>query len=306
MIISASRRTDIPAFYMDWLLKRLEEGFVLVRHPVQRHQVSRIDLSLEGIDCIVFWSKYPRPLLAHLAELQPYLYYVQFTLNGYDLDLEPKVPPLIERVNTFQQLSAAIGQERVIWRYDPIVITPKYTLSYHMEIFEALAEQLQGYTQKCIFSFFDRYEKLSSAIEACHIHLPADEQKYLLAEQFSKIAKKHHVHLESCAEQMDLESLHIAHSHCIDERLITSLSSIPLRGKKDPYQRVACGCVASIDIGAYHTCPHGCRYCYANGPVQAAQWPDRHSPILGSFLQPEDIVKKKKMESLQERQLRLF
>ena len=158
MIISASRRTDIPAYYADWFCNRIREGYVCVRNPMNFHQVSRIDLSPDVVDGIVFWTKNPLPLMARLEELRGYTFYFQFTLTPYGKDVEPCVPSKNDVIlPAFQELSRRVGPERVIWRYDPILFTNRYTMDYHITFFSQLARRLEGYTRKCIISFVDLY-----------------------------------------------------------------------------------------------------------------------------------------------------
>ena len=159
MILSVSRRTDIPAFYSDWFFNRIREGFVYVRNPMNIHKISKIKLSPDVIDCIVFWSKNPCPMLSRLDELQPYMYYFQFTINPYDMKLEQNVPTKNGIIETFRVLSDKIGPERVIWRYDPIILTDSISMNYHVKYFEELAKRLQGYTYTCVISFLDLYKK---------------------------------------------------------------------------------------------------------------------------------------------------
>lgn len=166
MILSASRRTDIPNYYSDWFLNRIREGFLYVRNPMNPRQVSRIELSPELVDCIVFWTKNPEPMLKRLGELDTYPYYFQFTLTGYGQDIEPGVPDKRKIViPTFQQLSTSIGLNRVIWRYDPILFTPMYTPEYHLRAFSYIAEALKGFTNRCVISFVDRYAKNSKNLK---------------------------------------------------------------------------------------------------------------------------------------------
>ena len=148
MIISASRRTDIPAFFSEWIINRLKEQYAYVRNPMNIHQVSKINLSPDVVDCIVFWSKNPKPIINKLNALKDYMYYFQFTLNAYDKDFEENLPTLSTRIDTFQTLSNYIGKERVIWRYDPIIINEKYSIDWHIERFKYLTEQLCLYTEK--------------------------------------------------------------------------------------------------------------------------------------------------------------
>ena len=151
MIISASRRTDIPAYYPDWFYNRIRDGYVCVRNPMNFHQVSRISLSPDVVDGIVFWTKNPRPLMSRLEELRAYPFYFQFTLTPYGKDVEPGVPNKNDVIlPAFQELSRQIGPERVIWRYDPILFTDRYTMDYHITFFSQLARRLEGYTRKCM------------------------------------------------------------------------------------------------------------------------------------------------------------
>ena len=160
MIISASRRTDIPTYYSDWFMQRIKEGYVLARNPMNAHQVSRISLNPEVVDGIVFWTKNPLPMLDKLPLLKDYMYYFQFTLNGYEQDVEAGVPPKDKFiVPGFQRLSDMLGPERVIWRYDPILLNNKYTFNYHVQRFAELAKQLAPYTKQCTISFLDMYAK---------------------------------------------------------------------------------------------------------------------------------------------------
>ncbi len=160
MILSVSRRTDIPNYYSDWFLNRIKEGFLYVRNPMNAHQISRINLSPSVVDCIVFWTKNPKSMMERLDELKDYPYYFQFTLTGYGKDVEPGLPDQrTERISIFKELSEKIGRNRVIWRYDPLLISKKYTAEYHGKAFEEMAYRLSGYTRKVIISFMDFYAK---------------------------------------------------------------------------------------------------------------------------------------------------
>ena len=280
MILSVSRRTDIPAFYSEWFLNRLVEGFVLVRNPMNPRQMRRVRLSPDVIDCIVFWSKNPRPMLEllsksdalpnacpipdRLSKIGRYPFYFQFTMNAYGAGLEPGLPPLEERIRTFRELSERIGAERVIWRYDPILLTEQYDVRFHLEQFERIAEELQGYTERCAISFVDVYRKLRSSFSRLGITECEPEQVLELAEGFSGICREREFELSTCAEKADLSALGIGHARCIDAELISRIIGRELKVSKDKNQRLECGCAESVDIGAYNTCPHGCVYCYAN------------------------------------------
>lgn len=310
MIISASRRTDIPAFFCDWFLNRLKEKYVYVRNPVNVHQVSRVPLSPEVVDCIVFWSKNPQPLLENLEYLKDYMYYFQFTLNAYTAEMEQNLPSLSDRIRTFQKLSDRLGRERVIWRYDPILLTPHYTIRWHMETYAFLAKALSPYTEQCIFSFLTPYNGLLKTMQTKRIHVPAPTDKTALAKALADIAHSHGLALHTCAEDMDLSSFSIGHAHCIDTGLIERLLGCAMDTPKDKGQRPACGCAASIDLGLYNTCQNGCVYCYANHNPDVRrrniQTYDKHAPLLCSRLTEQDQLTERRVKSEKDWQLRLF
>ena len=299
MILSASRRTDIPAFYSDWFFNRLKEGFVLVRNPMNIHQVSRVTLSPEVIDCIVFWSKNPKPMLARLDELKDYMYYFQFTINPYDRGLELGVPRKEGIISTFKELSEKIGLKRVIWRYDPILLTENMGVDYHVRYFEEIAKRLEGYTNMCVISFVDLYQKTQRNLKDTTAREPSQNEMIEIASKLCATAKKYGITIQTCAEEIALESVGIKHGRCIDSALIEDLLDVKLVVDKDPNQRKECGCVQSIDIGEYNTCAHGCKYCYANfkdGVVAANRAAhDVNSPLLIGNLGPEDKVTERKL-----------
>lgn len=301
MILSVSRRTDIPAFYSDWFFNRLDDGYVLVRNPMNIHQVSRILLLPDVVDCIVFWSKNPQPMLSRLSEIEKYHYYFQFTLNAYGLDLEEKMPPLSERIATFKTLAERIGPDRVIWRYDPIIVTDIYSVQYHIEQFEQLARELHSYTKRCTISFVDVYRKLQSNFRRLEIRENSNEEMLSIATSLSRICKEQGITLETCAEKMDLSFLGIEHAHCIDEKLISSIIGEKIDVSKDKNQRAECGCVSSIDIGQYNTCPNGCAYCYANYNTSLTERNyrdhDPKSPLLIGSIEKGDKITERKMAS---------
>ncbi|MBN1561143.1 DUF1848 domain-containing protein [candidate division KSB1 bacterium] len=273
MILSASRRTDIPAFYSTWFLNRIQAGYLLVRNPFRPKSVSRILLNPGSIDCIVFWSKNPAPLMPHLHLLDDpgYRYYFQFTLTPYDAEIEINLPPKRNLVSTFIELSILLGKERVIWRYDPILLTNTIDIDYHISHFAALADSLAGLTSKCIISFYDPYKRCANNMRPLQ-PLPLDDRTMrTIAAALQEIAARCNLQLETCAEKIDLSSLGILPARCIDDRLIAALCGRYLHIGKDKYQRPACGCVSSVDIGAYDSCLHHCRYCYANANARLSE-----------------------------------
>lgn len=311
MILSVSRRTDIPHYYPEWFCNRIKEGFAYVRNPWNPNQVSRIDLSPEVVDCIVFWSKNPKPMIERLNELAGYDYYFQFTLTGYGKDVERNLPDKKEvLIPAFQDLSARIGKERVIWRYDPIIFTGKYTPEYHLKAFGQIASALRGYTEKCVISFVDLYAKIKKGMEALGAFEMEKAELMEFARAISRIAGENDMITGSCAECLDLDQCGIEHNSCVDKTLIEKITGSRLRAAKDKNQRPECGCVESVDIGTYNTCKAGCIYCYANVSKESAAKScgiyDPESPILCGSLNEKDRVTERKVCSSKERQLCLF
>ncbi|MGD0022181.1 MAG: DUF1848 domain-containing protein [Smithellaceae bacterium] len=264
MIISCSRRTDIPAFYSDWFFNRIHEGYVLVCNPMNSKQVRNISLAPSDVDCIVFWTKDPAPMLDKLQLLQDYNFYFQFTLAPYGKDIELNLPPKTEIIDTFLKLSDKIGKKRIIWRYDPILLSKSVGIEYHVNNFASLAKLLSGHTEKCIVSFVDMYRHLQNKMTHLSVRPPDESEMRVLAEKITQIANDNNIKVETCAEKIDLADLEIGHGRCIDDRLIAELTGVDLKIGKDKNQRELCGCVASVDIGEYNTCKHLCSYCYAN------------------------------------------
>lgn len=271
MIISASRRTDIPAFYTDWFFHRIEKGCFLVRNPMNYHQISKINIMPDFIDCIVFWTKNPYYFINYLDRLSKYMFYFQYTINGYGKVLEPNVPNLNDSINCFVNLSKKIGSKRVIWRYDPIIITDVFDINYHVKQFEAIAKRLSGFTETCVLSFVDFYKKTLRNLSSINYKKISNDEIYELGEKFSKFGNNYNIKLNSCAEEIDLSNYGIMHGKCIDDKLIEEITGFNLKIGKDNNQRRECGCAASIDIGAYNTCPHKCKYCYANDDNQKVE-----------------------------------
>ncbi|GHT82230.1 hypothetical protein FACS1894137_00730 [Spirochaetia bacterium] len=252
-------------------MDRLAEKKVSVRNPVNPKCISEIALDPGLIDCIVFWSKNPENFLKHLPVIDAlgYRYYFQFTLNAYDAAIERNINKA-HSIDTFIALSEYLGREKVIWRYDPILITDTYTVKQHGESFESLCRRLYKYTEKCVISFIDTYPFLAGIFKQNNIRGVSDDETDAIAECFAAIGKKYNLPLCSCAEKVNLDKYGIAHNSCIDAGLIARLFNLQVKSKKDPSQRPDCGCCISRDIGAYNTCGHDCLYCYANRGAKGA------------------------------------
>jgi len=245
-------------------LNRLKERYVDVKNPINKNQISKISLEPDDVDCIVFWSKNPKPLLGKLQFLGEYAFYFQFTLNPYDSDIETGLPPKKEIIETFKKLSEKIGPQKVIWRYDPVLLNSRYTVAYHIDKFNEIACQLKNFTEKVIFSFIDFYRKISVNVKTHGITEITADEKNTLAGNFSGIAKENSFLIDTCAEDIDLSEFNIGRGKCIDGTLIAKITGRDFSVKKDKNQRVECGCAASVDIGEYNSCTNGCIYCYAN------------------------------------------
>lgn len=304
MIISVSRRTDIPALYAPWLMNRLREGYVLVPHPRNSKRLSRVRLSPEVVDCFVFWSKNPSPLMEHLGELEAWgvSFYFTFTLTPYGHELEPGLPPKEKLLDTFRRLSEALGPRRVDWRYDPIVLDPAHPVSYHLERFAEYSEKLHMHTTRCILSFLDPYAHLHGRFLP-----PNPEQIRQIASGFSKIAGSYGLPLFTCCEMADLSPWGIKHGACIDPGKIEELLGCSLKAPKDTGQREHCGCIQSVDIGVYDTCTAGCAYCYAtrrpSAALAGAKVHDPASPMLTGWPQQDQSITDREMRSLASEQL---
>ena len=276
LIVSASRATDIPAFYADRFFHTLDMGYVRWRNPFSGQDSY---VSFDNTRFIVFWSKNPAPLLPYLSTLKERGIgcYIQYTLNDYRTEgLEPRVPPLQQRIETFRRLVDVLGFGAVMWRFDPLILTDRITIDTLLEKIAHIADVLVGYTEKLVFSFADieSYKKVSRNLRLSGINYRewGEESMHEFASRLSMLNRDNwNFRLATCAEFIDLSEYGIEHNRCIDPKLISRLApddailqNFLYNAKTDKGQRKACGCILSKDIGAYNTCPHGCLYCYAN------------------------------------------
>lgn len=307
MIISASRRTDIPALYSEWFINRLREGHFLIPNPRNPNRLSRIDVSPENVDCIGFWTKNPIPMLDKLGllDLMGYPFYMQFTLTPYDKTIEPGLPAKTELLRAFIDMSKQIGAVRSVWRYDPVIVDARHSIKWHTEQFTCMCEMLHTYTHRCVISFVDPYKSLSNQFFAL-----TRAEMTGIASAFSVVAAKYDIVIYTCAEDVDLSSHGIQHGACIDQHLIEQVIDRRITAKRDANQRSACRCIESVDIGAYDTCPHGCAYCYATSDrktvMRRVAVHDPYAPMLTGYTNGDETITDRTTSSQKIDQLSLF
>lgn len=276
-------------------MNRIRAGYCTTVNPFNRKQVSYVSLKPEDVDVFVFWTKNPEHLIEHLKELDDrgYRYYFQYTITGYPRTIEPNLPEVKKRLETFRRIADLIGPNRVIWRYDPIIISSITGIDYHRKQVDYLARELEGNTGRLVVSIVDEYRKAKSNFnrledQSIVINRQAAEQDVgELIEFIMGVAKQRKMEAFSCAEILDLTHFGLLPGKCIDDRYIQKVFGVSVTSEKDKSQRLECGCVRSKDIGAYDTCLHGCLYCYA-GTLSAARnnlsnhYPDSPS-IIGRY-----------------------
>lgn len=290
MILSVSRRCDIPAFFGEWFAGRLKEGFVCVRNPYNRGFVSKILLDPQTVDCIAFWTKNAAPFLQYLPQIDKlgYRYYFQFTITSYDRCIEKNIGDKEYIIQSFCALSQRIGKERVIWRYDPILLSSEITVDWHIEKFREMCGKLSGYTETVVISFLDEYKKLDKT----KYRAPDQQEMLAIGNAFAQIAHEYGLRIQTCAEAISIPG--IEKGACIDKSLIERICGYPISAKKDKSQRGDCLCMESIDVGEYDTCSHFCEYCYANNRLKTIESKmkahDPQSPLLIGSLEEGDTI----------------
>jgi hypothetical protein len=267
MIVSVSRRSDIPAFHGAWFMEQLRRGEVVVKNPFRQVLEKRVSLKKQDVDAFVFWSRDPRPFLPHLPEIERngFPYYFLITATGYPRLLEPSTPRLEEVLVFFKELAGRIGRRRVIWRYDPVIFTGQTDFDFHVRNFSRLADFFAPFTSRAIVSFFDPYPKVMPRLRKAGIDAGAapgtPAQQLDLLAQFAAVAARTGIEIQSCAEAALAAG--VRPGKCVDEELLNELFGLDIPYRKDPAQRKLCLCQQSVDIGSYGTCRHGCLYCYA-------------------------------------------
>ena len=309
MIIQTGMRTDIPAFYSEWFVNRIKEGFVLVRNPYNPSQVSRYSLSPDVVDLIGFCTKNPAPMLPYMDILKGYGQYWFVTITPYGKDIEPNVPDKKKVMEDFKKLSDIVGVDSMGWRYDPILVDEEHPVGWHIAEFGKMAETLSGYTNTCVISFIDLYSKVRrnfpEAREVCH------EDRLVIGKAFIEIARRYDITIRPCAEGKELEPYDADCSGCMTvktyEKALHANLDVPRRGTNQ--RNGECACLLGTDIGAYDTCGHLCRYCYANVHADLVRENlrrhDPRSPFLTGGELPGDVIHVAAQKSWVDHQLRL-
>lgn len=307
MILQTGMRTDIPAFYSKWFLNRIKEGYVLVRNPYDPSSVTRYDINPNVVDLIAFCTKNPAPMLQHLDVLNEYGQYWFVTITPYGKEIEPNVPDKNKVIDDFKALSSRLGVNCVGWRYDPIFISDKYSVNFHISAFEKMASELSGYTNRCIISFIDIYKKVARNFPEARAL--TKNERLTIGKAFAEIGKKYSIEIVSCAEGDELAEFGVNTNGCLTKEVYENALGMPLDMPKRKSPRNECACFLGNDIGSYDTCLHLCKYCYANAnPKQVKQNQRLHnpnSPFLIGNNQIGDKIHKAKQESWKNFQLTL-
>jgi len=293
MIINTGGRTDIVQYFTPWLLKRFEEGYVLSRNPRFPDTVNRYELTPEKVDCVVFCSKNYGPILDDLHEITDrFNTYFFYTITAYGKDVEPGVPSIEDSIRTLKRLSEQVGRKRVVWRYDPVLLTEKYTIERHLETFGQLAKELSPYVSKCIFSFVQYYDKVPFNMPEL-IPFRGDDRERI-AEGLGRIAEQNDLPIQACLCELDLSRFGVSQKACMTLDEMGEANGVEFRNIPHKGMRKGCHCIESRDIGWYDTCLNGCKYCYANkDPKRASDNYKDHdvdSPLLLGHLKESDKV----------------
>ncbi|MDO5570556.1 MAG: DUF1848 domain-containing protein [Bacteroidales bacterium] len=293
MIINTGGRTDTVQYFTKWLLKRFKEGYVYSRNPLFPNKVTRYDLTPDNVDVVMFCSKNYEPILDELPNIiNRFHTYFHYTITAYGKDIEPGVPSIAKSIETLKKLSAIVGKQRVAWRYDPVLLTDKYTVKVHMETFEYLAKELSPYVDRCIFSFVEMYKKLETNMPEL---IPLTEiDKETLTNGLGEIAKKNELYIQTCGTNGDYSKQGIHSSGCMTLKMVGKANEISFRDLKHKGMREGCHCMESRDIGAYDTCLNGCKYCYANKRPEKAfenfKLHDPDSPLFLGHIKETDVI----------------
>ena len=293
MIIHTGLRTDIPAFYSEWFYNRIREGYVLARNPYRQNQIYSYRLDPKVVDCICFCTKNPKPMLEKLDEISAFNQFWFVTITSYEKDIEKNVPHYSKVMESFRQLSDRLSPKQVSWRYDPVFISEKYSLEYHLEKFEEFCTGLGGYTEECVISFIDLYEKTKRNFPEAR-EVTVDEQ-LAIGKDFSRISKRHKIQLKTCAEGRLLQRFGVDCNGCMTREVFEKAIDNNLKVPKGKGKSRECDCILGSDIGFYNTCNHNCIYCYANSNMNLVKKNMKlHNPdsplLIGNLRKTDEIT----------------
>ncbi len=308
MIMNTGSRTDIPAFFNNWFMNRIRAGYVCVRNPYNPLQVSRYRLDPEVVDLLSFCTKNPGPMLPHIDEIRNFRQFWHVTITPYGRDIEPNVPDSSEVIKSFRALSEMVGSQAMSWRYDPVFISDEYSLEYHKRAFAEMAQALAGSTRQCVVSFIDLYEKTKRNFPEVRAVTKPEQQD--LIESFAETAGMYGMQIHLCLEDRDLVREHVDADGCFGQAVIEEAIGTHLQVPRKKPAREGCNCLLGADIGAYNTCLHGCRYCYANYDQALVEANfRRHDPesdfLIGGY-EPGDIVHDVEQKSWIDGQMTIF
>ena len=310
MIINVGGRTDIVNYYTPWLLNRLSEGYAYSRNPFARENVYKLSLKPEDVDCLLFCSKNYQPILEHIDGIgEKYNILCNYTITAYGKDIEPKVPSINQSIKTLKRLSDIVGSNKILWRYDPILLSEKYTVEKHLETFEYMAEKISPLVYRCIFSFVDMYKKVEENMP--EIIPLTGKDKVELLKGIGEISERYNLYTQSCATNESYEKYNIHAAGCTTREILEHAHGVIYKNVKASGIRKNCHCIPSRDIGAYNSCLSECKYCYANRkpdmPKNVIKLHDEKSPLLLGHLKEDDnLIETKLMSYIEPKQTTLF
>jgi len=301
LIVNVGGRTDIVNYYSEWLINRMNEGFAYSRNPLFQNNVSKISMKPEDIDCLIFCSKNYKPILKYMKKInEKYRIICHYTITAYGTDIEPNVPSIEESIKTLIELSKIVGKEKVLWRYDPILLTKKYGVDKHLETFKIMAKQIAPYVQRCIFSFVEMYKKLDYNMP--EIISFTEDNKIKILKGIGELSKECNLYVQTCGTDENYEKYGINISGCTTKEILEQANNVKYKNVKSNPMRKGCNCIPSRDIGAYDTCLNGCKYCYANKRPDLAKenikLHDKNSPLLLGNIEKTDKITEAKSKSL--------
>ena len=310
MIINVGGRTDIVNYYTPWLLNRLEERYAYSRNPFARENVYKLSLKPEDVDCLLFCSKNYQPILKHIGDIdEKYNILCNYTITAYGKDIEPKVPSINQSIKTLKRLYDIVGSNKILWRYDPILLTEKYTVEKHLETFEDMAEAITPVVYRCIFSFVDMYKKVEENMP--EIIPLTEEDKVKLLKGIGEISKKYNLYTQSCATNESYEKYNIHAAGCTTAEILEQAHGVVYKNVKGSGIRENCHCIPSRDIGAYNSCLSECKYCYANRkpdiPKKVIKLHDEKSSLLlGHLNEGDNLIETNVIRYIEPKQTTLF